>query len=122
MKVKGAFPVISILGIALCLLLSFLLIHEGATAMLLIFNLLFASLIFPLKGTLKRKLCLMFMGNFIGLLWNYLFYLLTYIGVYQFGEVFKALCIILSPFLNMIWIVSFWSISLANLSNAKEKM
>jgi len=121
MKIKWLILGFSLGWIAFCVFLSFLLINEGATVMLVVFNLLFASLILPLNGTSTRKAYLLLIGNFIGLFWNYLFSLLAYVGIFYLGEYFKALYIILSPFANLVWIVSFWSMSLANLSNSKNR-
>jgi len=64
---------------------------------------------------------MLLIGDVIGLLWNYLFSLLAYTVVYHFGEFFNTLYIILSPFLNLVWIVSFWSISLTALANSKNR-
>jgi hypothetical protein len=107
-------------GIAFCLLLSFSLINLESTFLLLVFNLLFISLTFPLEGKLWRKTCLLFVGNVIGLFWNYLLYLLASIGVGFFGEFFNALYLLLDPFVNLMWIVSFWSISLTALANSEN--
>jgi hypothetical protein len=38
-----------------------------------------------------------------------------------FGEFFNTVYIILNPFVNLIWIVSFWSISLTVLANSKKE-
>ena len=96
-------------------------ISNESAWMLTIFNFFFISLTFPLNGALTRKLCMLLIGDVIGLLWNYLFSLLAYTVVYHFGEFFNTLYIILSPFLNLVWIVSFWSISLTALANSKNR-
>lgn len=114
------FSVFSFQGIVSCLLLSFLFINLESTFMLLIFNLLFVSLTFPLKGTFTRKMFLLFMGNVVGLFWNYLFCMFAFSGVNLFGEFFNALCLILSPFVNLVWIVSFWSLSLTALVDSES--
>ncbi len=96
-------------------------INNESAWMLTIFNFLFISLTFPLNGTLTRKLSMLLIGDVIGLLWNYLFSLLAYTVVYHFGEFFNTLYIILSPFLNLVWIVSFWSLSLTALASSKKR-
>jgi hypothetical protein len=96
-------------------------VSNESAYMLIIFNFLFVSLIFPLNGTLKRKVPLLLIGDFIGLLWNNLFSLFAHAVAYHFGEFFNTPYIILSPFINLIWIVSFWSISLTALANSKNK-
>lgn len=90
--------------------------------MLTIFNFFFISLIFPLKGKLEKKIMLLFVGNIVGLLWNNIFSLFAYAAVYYIGEIFNVIYIILNPFLNLIWIVSFWAISLSFLVSSKDNM
>jgi len=101
--------------IALCLIASFTLISIESTVMLLIFNILFVSLTFGLTGKLNRKLCLLSLGNVIGLFWGFTLYSLATFGDAYFGGTFTTLFRILHPFLNFIWMVSFWSISLSAL-------
>jgi hypothetical protein len=60
-------------------------------------------------------------GNIIGLLWNYLFSMLVATVANYFGKFFDTVYIILNPFVNLIWIVSFWSISLTVLANSKTE-
>jgi hypothetical protein len=111
----------SIGAIASYMLLSSSFVSNESVYMLIIFNFLFVSLIFPLDGTLTRKISMLLIGNIIGLFWNYLFSLFAYTVAYYLGESFNTLYIILSPFVNLIWIVSFWSISLTALANSKDK-
>jgi len=108
-------------AIASYMLLSFPDIGNQSVFMLAIFNFLFVSLIFPLNGTLTRKLSMLLAGNIIGLLWNYLFSMLVATVANYFGEFFNTVYIILNPFVNLIWIVSFWSISLTVLANSKKE-
>ena len=111
----------SIGAIASYMLLSSSFVSSESVYMLIIFNFLFVSLIFPLDGTLTRKISMLLIGNIIGLFWNYLFSLFAYTVGYYLGESFNTLYIILSPLVNLIWIVSFWSISLTALANSKDK-
>jgi hypothetical protein len=111
----------SIGAIASYMLLSSSFVSNESVYMLIIFNFLFVSLTFPLDGTLTRKISMLLIGNIIGLFWNYLFSLFAYTVGYYLGESFNTLYIILSPFINLIWIVSFWSISLTALANSKDK-
>jgi hypothetical protein len=111
----------SIGAIASYMLLSSSFVSSESVYMLIIFNFLFVSLTFPLDGTLTRKISMLLIGNIIGLFWNYLFSLFAYTVAYYLGESFNTLYIILSPFVNLIWIVSFWSISLTALANSKDK-
>jgi hypothetical protein len=111
----------SIGAIASYMLLSSSFVSNESVYMLIIFNFLFVSLTFPLDGTLTRKISMLLIGNIIGLFWNYLFSLFAYTVAYYLGESFNTLYIILSPLVNLIWIVSFWSISLTALANSKDK-
>jgi hypothetical protein len=106
-------------AIASWILLSLPYIVNESAFMLIIFNFLFVSLIFPLNGTLTRKLSMLLAGNVIGLFWNYVFSLFVAAVVNYFGEFFNTLYMILNPFVNLIWVVSFWSISLTVLANSK---
>ncbi len=108
-------------AIALCIILSFRYISVESTAMLAIFNFLFASLIFQLNGTLRKKLCVLALGNIVGLFWNYIFFLFAVTAINSFGKNFDAFYIVLNPLLNLTWIVSFWSISLTFLANPQTK-
>src|SRR3989304_5218987 len=98
--------------VALCLLFSFRFISVGSTIMLLVFNFLFVSLIFQLNGTMNRKFVLLALGNIIGLFWNFIFSLFSAAGIAYFGSVFSVFYSVVFPFLNLMWIVSFWSLSL----------
>lgn len=105
-----------------CLIWFFFSVSKETFLMLAIFNFFFISLIFPLKGKLEKKIMLLFVGNIVGLLWNNIFSLLAYATVYYIGEIFNVIYIILNPFLNLIWIVSFWAISLSFLVNSKDNV
>ena len=106
--------------IVLCLIASFRFISIEATTTLLIFNLLFLSLTFQLNGALNRKLGMLALGNVIGLFWNSVLHFFAVAGVTFFGEAFNVFYAVLYPLLNFMWIVSFWSLSLAFLPNSKS--
>jgi hypothetical protein len=101
-------------------ILSFSYISNESALMLMIFNFLFISLVFPLKGKLVKKMMLLFVGNIVGLLWNNIFSLFAYTAVHCFGEVFNIWYAILNPLLNLVWIVSFWSMSLSFLASSRD--
>ncbi|MBT0160048.1 hypothetical protein G4O51_08690 [Candidatus Bathyarchaeota archaeon A05DMB-2] len=103
-------------AVVLCLLASFRLINLESTVTLLIFNLLFTSLIFQLKGAVNKKLFLLALGNVIGLFWSYVFCSVSAVGTLVFGEGFNVVYAIFFPFLNFTWVVSFWSLSLTVLT------
>lgn len=99
--------------IALCVIASFRFINVESAIILLFFNFFFTCLTFGLNGTLNRKLGVLALGNIIGLFWNTLFFFFAIAGNAYFGETFNIFHAIASPFLNFMWIVSFWSLSIA---------
>ena len=107
-------------AITLCLILSFSVINIATTATLLIFNLFFLSLTIHLNITLDRKLGILALGNIIGLLWNIALHHFAIAGSNFFGETFNVFYAISYPFLNFMWVVFFWSLSLAVLPKPKS--
>jgi hypothetical protein len=107
-------------AIVLCLIFSFSFIDIAATATLLIFNLFFRSLIIHLNGALNKKLGILSLGNIIGLLWNLVLHYFNIAGITFFGESFNLFFTIAYPFLNFMWIVSFWSLSLTILPQPRS--
>jgi hypothetical protein len=89
--------------------------------MLALFNFLFTSLIFPLNGSLIRKVFMLLVGNVVGLVWNHLFCLFASSVAENLGSVFNIFYMVLSSFMNLVWIVSFWSISLTLLGSSKPR-
>lgn len=107
-------------GVFLSLAFYLLGVNVELLPVLIFFNILFVSALFPLDGSLKRKTVLLFAGNFIGLAWNNIIHMFAFFAAEQFGGFFGTAYIILSPFLNLVWIVSFWSLSLTLISNSKN--
>ncbi len=97
-------------------------VNSESALMLTFFNLFFTFTIFPLNGSLKRKTFLLLIGNFLGLLWNWVFSLLVYGVTDSFEVSFNASHMILIPLLNLAWIVTFWSVSLSVLVSSKDRM
>ncbi len=122
MRIEGSRLVLVLLVeiIALCIIASFHFINFESVIMLLIFNFLFVSLIFQLNGTLNRKVGMLALGNVIGLFWNFVLFYFSIAGTTYFGETFAAFYTFLYPLLNFLWIVSYWSLSLAALTNPKS--
>jgi hypothetical protein len=108
-------------AIVLCLIVSFRLINLQSTITLLIFDLLFLSLIFQLSDSLFKKIFLLTAGNVVGLFWNLIFYYFSLAGYDHFGMVFNAFYTLIYPILNLMWIVPFWSLSLGLLPNSNKK-
>ncbi len=110
-------------AIILCLAASYFLIKNEysaaniqSTAALVIFNVLFITLMFQLRGSLNRKLGLLTLGNLLGLCWNSTFNSFDVAGTVFFGTNFTFLYMIFFPFLSSVWIISFWSLSLTILN------
>jgi hypothetical protein len=107
-------------AITFCLILSLCQINLASFAALLTFNVLFVSIIVHSEGTFPRKVGVLTLGNIVGLLWNFVFRHFGLLGTALFGEVFSALYSIAYPFLNFMWIVSFWSLSLGFLFEPRK--
>lgn len=86
------------------------------------FNILFVCLLFPLEGTLLRKIALLFAGNIVGVLW-YLIQLAFQEASFSIlnTDAFKVIALIGKPLIDFVWIVSIWSLSLSVLASAKQK-
>ena len=111
--------------VVLCLLVSFRFVNLESTITLLIFNFLFASLIFQLNGTFNRKLGILAAGNVLGVGWNFVFYYFFVAGMAYFGRTFEILYAIGYPLLNIMWVVPFWSVSivfLPKMQNTNERV
>lgn len=64
-----------------------------------------------LNGEFNKKLGLLLLGNVTGLVWNYLFHVFSVNALASFDN-FSVVYTIVYPFLNSLWVISFWSISL----------
>ncbi|KPV64514.1 MAG: hypothetical protein AOA66_0124 [Candidatus Bathyarchaeota archaeon BA2] len=96
--------------------------NETALVSIVIFNFLFIFLIFPLEGSLLRKVFLLISGNLVGLAW----YLIqsSFLAVsapYLEAGAFKVVYVILCPIIDSVWIVSVWSLSLSVLASAQRR-
>jgi len=85
------------------------------------FNFLFVFTLFPLKGRLTRKVCLLLFGNFVGFVWDFFFKTFVQIMVMNFHDYFKIFYVIIYPLFNSLWIVSIWSLSLSLLAVSKKQ-
>ncbi len=85
------------------------------------FNLLFLLILMPLKGSLMRKMVILLLGNILSFIWSALFYLSAQQLSGQLGGMFNALFVILSPLLNVLWVVAFWSTSLTFLVETEKR-
>lgn len=107
--------------ISLFIITSFFIITTQTAITLTIFNLLFASLIFQLKGTFIKKAVIITAGTMLGFFWNLVFYNFSLVSIPYLKSSFDVLYTLLFPFLNLCWIVPFWSLSLSCLPNNKKR-
>ncbi len=112
------FTILFIASVSLSLLISCTLISLESTFIILFFNLFFIPLIFQLKSTTIKKELVLIIGNFIGFTCNMLFYNLYNAGQPYYG-VLEIFYVLFFPFLNLLWIVPFWSFSLSLLTEAR---
>ncbi|MEM3874983.1 MAG: hypothetical protein QXU45_07620 [Candidatus Bathyarchaeia archaeon] len=84
------------------------------------YNLLFLLILLPLKGSWTRKMAIHLLGNILSFIWSTLFYLSAHSIAGQVDGMFNALYVILSPLLNVLWVVAFWSTSLTFLAEKEE--
>lgn len=96
----------------LSLIASLQFINIQSTAILIIFNILFFTLISQLDGSLPKKIFVLAIGNIIGFFWNLIFYYFSIAGYDSFGKAFNVFYTLIYPVLNLMWIVPFWSFSL----------
>jgi len=111
--ITSLFSLLFLTVTALCVITSFCFINIEAAVILLLFNFLFICFTFELNGTLNRKLGMLALGNVVGLFWNTILFFFAVAGSAYFGETFNVFYAVFRPFLNFMWIISFWSLSLA---------
>jgi hypothetical protein len=110
---------------AIMLLIYFSLHHildEHALISVSIFNFLFVFLLFPLEGPLFRKLYLLVAGNIVGLVWHFIKSSFGAASVFYLGtDALKIITVVIGPIIDLVWVVSVWSISLSMLASAKKR-
>jgi len=113
-------------GVAVTMFLAYSLLHcmpnEPALVSIAVFNFLFIFLIFPLEGSLLRKVFLLLSGNIVGLAW-YLVQLSFEAASAHYLEMgaFKVIYVVMGPIIDLIWIVSFWSLGLSFLASTQSR-
>ncbi len=118
---KLAFILVSEL-VAICLIVTYRWIDLQSVATLLIFDFLFITLFTQLKGGKLAKISLIVAGNFLGMVWNYFFHLLiVQVAAAQVVQPIwlSAFYTVAYPFLNIFWVIAFWSFSLTKLAPIK---
>jgi hypothetical protein len=120
LKIYEALTVVLLaIAVSITVLVSYQFINIESTTVLALFNVLFVSLIFQLKNTLIKKSFVLMLGNFLGLFCNKIFYEFQLAGLNLFQKSFDTIFVLFFPFLNLIWIVPFWSFSLSFLTETK---
>jgi len=113
-------------GIAVIMFLLYSSLHcmpsEPALVSIGVFNFLFIFLIFSLEGPLLRKVFLLLSGNIVGLAW-YLVQSSFKAASVHYLEIgaFKVIYVVMGPIIDLIWIVSFWSLGLSFLASARRR-
>ena len=96
--------------------------NESALISITIFNFLFIFLLFPLEGPLFRKVYLLVAGNIVGLAWYLIHSSFGAASVFYLGaDAFKIITVVIGPIIDLVWIVSVWSLSLSVLASAKRR-
>jgi len=96
--------------------------NEPALVSIAIFDFLFIFLIFSLEGPLLRKALLLVSGNLVGLAW----YLIqsSFVAAsapYLEAGAFKVVYVIVCPIIDLVWIVSVWSLGLSVLASDRRR-
>jgi hypothetical protein len=85
---------------------------------LVIFNLLFLLLTFPLSGPLWCKIVWLMLGNGVGILWGLIS--LSFTSVLE-PCTYGILDFFLSHVIDFLWIVPIWSLALSSLGFTKHR-
>ena len=118
---KLTLVLISVL-LAFCLIVTYRYIDLQSFVTLLIFDGVFIILFTQLKGDIIVKLSLVLAGNVLGMIWNFAFHLLAV--QMAFNQMVQPIWLSLFytvayPFLNIFWVIAFWSFSLTKLTPIK---
>jgi len=96
--------------------------NEPALVSITVSNSLFLFLIFPLKGSLLRKVLLLLASNIVGLAWYLMQLSLRVASAYYLeADAFEALYVLIGSIIDLIWVVSVWSLSLSVLASAQRR-
>ncbi len=104
--------------IVLCFLVTYFWVDLQSTATLLIFNVLYLSLLTQLNGDRLTKMALLATGNAVGMAWNYSFHVLIMEAANSLiipNTTLSMFYTVAYPFLNSFWVIAFWSLSLTKL-------
>lgn len=89
---------------------------------ILAFCLLFLFLMFPLSGTIWRKLVWLELGFVTGLIWSFIRLSAAVLVAYNFGTgAFTVADFLMGPFTDFLWMVSLWAVGLSTLVSTKTR-
>ena len=95
-----------------CVFLLFQYLSIEDTVVLTAFNVVFVSMTFPLNGSLAVKVAMLVGCEVVGSLWTRIFLLLA-----SRNEGIAGVFHLLSPFVNLGWVIAFYSVTLTVLAN-----
>jgi len=92
-------------------------LNGSALVSLIIFNLIFLFLTFPLRGPLWCKIVWLVFGNVVGVSWGFI-----RLSFSLFLETdFYGIDFFLNHVIDFLWIVPIWSLALSSLSMIKKR-
>jgi len=109
-----------VIGVVAVIVLIFVLQHilGGFTLIsLIIFNLIFLLLAFPLRGPLWCKIVWLVLGNVIGVLFSIIRLSFSLV----LGADFNGIDFFLNHVIDFLWIVPIWSLALSSLGMIKHR-
>lgn len=87
-----------------------------------IFTLLFLLLLFPLEGSIRRKIVWLELGFILGVIWSFIRLSVAVFAAYYLGAgAFAVAEFFTGPFTDFFWMVSVWSLALSAMISAKVK-
>jgi len=87
-----------------------------------IFILLFLFLLFPLEGSIRRKMIWLGVGFVSGMIWSFLrLSIAVFVAYYLGAGAFTVAEFFTSPFTDFLWMVPVWSLALSAMISAKVK-
>jgi exosortase/archaeosortase family protein len=87
-----------------------------------IFTMLFLFLLFPLEGSIRRKIVWLGVGFILGVIWSFLrLSIAVFIAYYLGAGAFTVAEFFTNPFTDFLWMVSVWSLALSAMISAKIK-
>jgi len=92
-------------------------LDETTLISIMVFNVLFVLLTFPLRGPVWCKILWLGMGNIIGLMWNFIRAFLIALTV-ETGGALNVMTFVTGPAVDFLWMVPVWAVGLSALAEA----